>query len=193
MNDIRLIKIMFLVVCLLLLTACNFSKTPLDSDEMDRPIKNPNALFLYEFYYFETGKILNYIDEVGDVYTTDLSFKERTLQFQELNERLDRTKDQKIGHVDEEQLNKMYQMFLQVPIESGETENMIYTESTEDVEKGNHKWYGFRYNEQDEFEYVLLNGDGESCYENQDETAQEIADWLKGNMVEYDIYGNLKY
>lgn len=189
MKNIRIIKIMSLVVCILLFTACKFSNNTPEPEDMDGPIKMPKALFLYHFEYVDIGEKISYIDEFGNIYTADLSSEERALKFPELNESLNSSKHQKIGHVNEEQLNKMYQMFLQVPLESGEKENLIFTQDEQEDEKGNHKWYGFRYDEQGKLKYVLLNGEGKLIYENQDETAQEIAGWLKENMVEYDIYG----
>lgn len=190
MENIRVIKIMSLVICVFLFTGCKLSQTTPKPEEIEGPLKMPKALFLYHVYSGQSVELVSYLDEVGNIYTIDFTSKEVSLNWEELYERIDKSKDEIIGNVNEEQLKAMYQLFLQVPIESGKEENLIYTESTDDVVLGFHRWYGLRYDKKGEIEYILLNGEGDTAVENQDKTAQEIEDWLKDILVEYDLNSN---
>lgn len=80
-----------------------------------------------------------------------------------------------------------YMIFLQVPIESGKLDNLLYFE-LDDAVIGTENWYGFRYNQQEKLEVIPLNDEGESGYKNQNETAQEIGQWLKSVLHEYQYY-----
>ena len=179
---------MFLIICVILFTGCRPSQTTPDSMQKEEPAKMPKALFLYFYYNGDYYEVAKYIDDMGNVHTIDISSEEQRLTIKEFYERVNQSKDEILYRVDEEQLNSNYQLFLQVPIESGEKENLIYTESIEDVVYGKHRWYGFRYNKKGELEHIVLAGEGDTSVINQDKTAQEIETWLRGILIKYDIY-----
>lgn len=166
-----------------------------DSDEASNSpqekqlIKMPKILFLYSFDYFdESRNTTSYIDEDGNVYSINLSLDEQNLNLQQFYERIKLSKDDITNQVDKEQLKAMYEMFLQVPKENDELENMTsFTRITEE-EKGEHRYYGFLFNENGELEYILLDTDGDYGYKSKNKTAQELVLWLKTVLYEYQYY-----
>lgn len=115
-----------------------------DSTDNEVWTNMPKALFIYIHYYGSGTEVVNYIDSAGNVYNIDVN-KDEHLAFQDIYEKIDILKDEKIDNVDEEQLKFNYQLFLQVPRESGEDKNLIYTESFNDEVLGYYEWYGVRY------------------------------------------------
>lgn len=56
-------------------------------------------------------------------------------------------------------------------------------------ETGQHDWYGIDYDKCGELEPITLNHHGVHSYQTQDETVEDIVQWLKGVLVETDLDG----
>lgn len=175
----KIISSIVIAIGAIMLAACSFSSTSPDSKENVVWANMPKALFIYIHYYGSGTEVINYIDSAGNVYNIDVNKDER-LALQDIYEEIDISKDEKTDKVDEEQLKSNYQLLLQVPRESVERKNLIYTESFNDEVLGYHEWYGLRYDKKGELEYIILAGEGDTAIENQDEDAQKIASWLRG-------------
>ena len=106
----------------------------------------PKVLFLYTYYdYIDENELIKYIDNAGNLHMVNLFSEKGVLAISDIYEKIDISNDEIIDSVDKDKLKANYQFFLQVPVESGEYENLIYTESFLDVELGRHRWYGLRY------------------------------------------------
>lgn len=104
-------------------------------------------------------------------------------------EKVDTKADELIGHLDEAQLKGMYQLFLTVPSESGMSENMIYSGRMTEIETGQHGWYGIRFDNEGELEYMTLDTQGDVNYKTQDETVENVLEDLKGVLVKMNLKG----
>lgn len=175
----KIISSIVIAIGAMMLTGCSFFTSSPDSTENDAWTNMPKALFIYIHYYGSGTEVVNYIDSAGNVYNMEVN-KDEQLDLQGIYEKINVSKDKKIDKVDEEQLKSNYQLLLQIPRESVEDKNLIYTESFNDVVLGYHEWYGVRYDKKVELEYIILAGEGDTAIENQDEDAQKIASWLRG-------------
>ncbi len=177
----KIVKNIFLTICVMILTSCSFSPISPNYKEKEELMEMPKVLFLYTYYdYIDENELIKYIDNAGNLHMVNLFSEKGVLAISDIYEKIDISNDEIIDSVDKDKLKANYQFFLQVPVESGEYENLIYTESFLDVELGRHRWYGLRYDKKGELEYIILAGEGDTAIENQDEDAQKIASWLRG-------------
>ena len=153
-----------MIICLLV--GCQNNK----EDEADNEIKYPDVMFAKMHYYSSSSVIGYYIDKEGNI-----------RKFEYINEMVKfydefiRMEEEVVITVNQEELYSVFDDFAKM--DNLETE-YVYEGDVDMNYKGKYRWYGYRYNSDDEIEYILLSGQGDSYIKNKNEKVLEIVEWM---------------
>lgn len=150
-----------------MLSACQVKQ-----ETEDKEIKYPEVMFAKTHVFSQKNMIGYYIDKEGNVYKFDYS--EDVYKSQKLYDTFILMEDDIVDTINKDDLYSIYNDFAVMD----NCDNKRSQDTKEMEEYGYFRWYGFRYNSNEEIEVILLSGEGDSNLINNNEKALDIVDWI---------------
>ncbi|MDE7366613.1 MAG: hypothetical protein K2N24_04590 [Lachnospiraceae bacterium] len=166
-------KKVLIIICMSLLLS-------LSGCSQQQEIEMPEMVFRY-FYHLDYQEVPPYdiwwIEQDGTIcHSRDETYQSAAglmEQYESIKAELDY---EVVGTVDVDVLQEKWEILQEIV--NGENNEVLLEEDMLTVVKPREKWYGYYYNSDGELEVVILRGEGNTMYINQDPRARELADWL---------------